>query len=70
MLEGVEELILLGCLNEPDKIKMIPYDLFDKFKSFLLSEERYEDLTNLDKIKHKIVKSSYKEIIQGSLEHE
>lgn len=51
---GVEEPVLKTILTTPERITFIPTNMYEKFKNYLIQEERYEDIKKLESIKNKI----------------
>jgi len=51
---GVEEPVLNTILTTPERITFIPTYMYEKFKNYLIQEERYEDIKKLESIKNKI----------------
>ena len=46
--------ILELAVKNPDELKEIPKDCFDRFRNYLIQEERYEDIPILNSQKHKV----------------
>jgi len=57
---------LESCLNEPDKIKKLPAELYHKFFDFLIQEDRIDDSFKLTQIKQKVVDMTMAELIAES----
>ena len=56
---GVEEPVLSTILTTPNRIVFVPKNMYEKFKKYLIQEERYEDIAKLELIKNKVTSYDY-----------
>ena len=66
--EFFEQPMLDAILKYPESVIVLPIAFYEKFKAFLIQEERFEDMILLDKIKDKVVNKTVKEFLDESEE--
>lgn len=61
----VEQPIFELIINSPEKITSLPKEMYNKFKNYLIQEERFEDITKLENIKNKVINKTLEEMLNN-----
>ena len=63
---GVEQPIFQMVINNPDKVLILPKELYDKFLKYMIQEEMYEYIPKLEGLKNKIIDKTFEQLMEES----
>ena len=61
---AIEQPLFNKIITNPENIKALPEETYNKFFKFMLQEELYEDIRNLESIKDRLVSKTLEEYME------